>query len=130
LARLDEGSVEVLTFFDLGSSTTFSERPCLGAYLGEVILLETGVWRVVFRAVVFLLRLGWARGIKGDPYSVEVVSDSLTGELSLEEPVSSIRIGSCSECFTGLGALEVLCEAIRKDFLVRFAVGFVVEDLG
>jgi len=51
----------------------------------------------------------------------------LTSELSVEEPVSSIRMGSYSEGFIGL---EVLCEAIRKDFLVGFAVGFVVEDLG
>ena len=61
--------------------------------------METGVWRVVFWAVVFLLRLGLARGIKGDPCSVEAVSDSLIGELSTEEPISSIRIGSCFEGF-------------------------------
>ena len=58
---------------------------------------------------------------------VEADSASLSGELSAEEPISSIRMGSCSEGFTGL---EVLCEAIRKDFIVGFAVGFVVEDLG
>ena len=85
---------------------------------------------MVFRVVVFLLRLGWAGGIKGDPYSVEVVSDSLIGELSAEEPVFSIKIGYCFEGFTDLGALEVLCEAIQKDFLVGFAVGFVVACLG
>jgi len=83
-----------------------------------------------FQAVDFLLRLGLAKGIKGDPCSVEPVFDSLTGELSTEELVSSIRIGSCSEGFTDLGALEVLCEAIQKDFLVGFAVNFVVADLG
>jgi len=85
---------------------------------------------VFFRAVVCLLRLGLAGGIKGDPCLVEAVSDSLIGELSAEEPVSSIRKGSCFEGFTDLGALEVLCEAIRKDFLVGFVVGFVVECLG
>ena len=91
---MGEGSVEVLAFFDLGSSATFSEGPYLGACLGEAFRLETGVWRVVFRAVVFLLRLGWARGIKGDPCSVEPVFDSLTGELPAEEAISSIRIGA------------------------------------
>ena len=96
----------------------------------EAGLLETGVWRAVFWAVMFLLRLGWAGGIKEDPCSVEAVPDSLTGELSVEEPISSIRIGSWSEGFTGLGALEVLCEAMRKDFLVGLTEGFVVEDLG
>jgi len=93
--------------------------------LGYAILLETGVWRVVFRAAVFLLRLGLARGIKGEPCSVEAVFDSLIGELSAEEPVSSIRIRSYFGGFIDLGALEVLCEAIRKDFLM----GFVVECL-
>ena len=72
----------------------------------------------------FEARLG---RIKGDPCSVEAVSDSLIGELSAEEPISSIRIGSCFKSFTYLGALEVLCEAIRKDLLVGFAVGFVVK---
>jgi len=130
VARLGEGSGEVLTFFDLGSSASFSEGPYLGDCLGKAILLETGVWRVVFWVVVFLLGLGWAGGIKGDPCSVEAVSDSLICELSAEEPVSSIRIGSCFKGFTDLGALEVLCEAVRKDFLVDSAVGFMVEGLG
>ena len=44
----------------------------------------------------FEARLG---RIKGDPCSVEAVSDSLIGELSTEEPISSIRIGSCFEGF-------------------------------
>jgi len=127
LARFGKGSVEGLAFFDLGSSASFSEGPYLGACLVEAGLLETGAGRVVFWAVDFLFRLGWAGEIKGDPCSVEADSASLTGELSAEELVSSIRIGSYSEGFTGL---EVLREAIRKDFLVGFAVGFVVEDLG
>jgi len=62
----------------------------LGACLVGAGLLETGLWRVVFQAVVFLLRLGWAGGIKGDPCSVEANSASLTGELLVEEPVSLI----------------------------------------
>ena len=118
----------MLVFFDLGSLAFSSKGPCLGACLVEAGLLEIGVWRVAFEAVVFLLRLGWTGGIKEDPYSVEAVSDSLIGELSAEELVSSIKIGSCSKGFTGLGALKVLCEAIRKDFLVGLAVGFAVED--
>ena len=130
MASLGERSVEVLAFFDLGSSTSFSEGPHLGLCLEEAILLETGVWKVVFRAVIFLLSLGWARGIKEQPCSIKAVYDSLAGELSAEEPVSSIIIGSCSEGFTGLGALEVLCEVIRKDFHMGFAVGFMIEDLG
>jgi len=76
----------------LGSSASFSEGPSLGAYLEEAILLETCVWRVVFRAVVFLLRLGRAGRIKEDPCSVEAISDSLIGELLAKEPVSSIRM--------------------------------------
>ena len=75
----------------------------------EADLLKIGARRVVFRAVDFLFGLGWEEEIKGDPCSVEDDSASLTGDLSAKEPVSLIKIGSCSEGFIGL---EVLYEAI------------------
>jgi len=80
-----------------------------------------------FLAVDLCLRLGLVEEIKGDPYSVEVVPDSLAGVLSAEESMSSIRIGSYLEDFTNLGLLG---EVIQKDFLIGLAEGFVVDCLG
>ena len=65
-----------------------------------------------------------------EPCSVGASLVSLTGEFSMEEPVSSINIGSCSEGLADLGNFDVLLEASRKDFLEGLAVDFGVKDFG
>jgi len=52
---------------------------------------------VVFHAVCFPLGLGLAGGTRVEPCSAGASLASLTGEVLAEEPVSAIKIGSCSE---------------------------------
>ena len=113
----------------LGSIGSFSPGPYVGTYLGDAFRLETGIETVVFWAVCFLLGLGLVGGIRVEPCSVRASPASLTGELSVEKPVSSIKIGSCSEGVAGLDNFEVLLEASRKDFLEGLAVDFREGDL-
>ena len=102
----------------------------MGTYLGEAFRLEIGVETGVFRAVCFLLGLGLAGGTRVEPYSVGRSPASLTGELSVEEPVSSINISSYSEGLADAGNFEVLLEASRKDFLEGLAMDFGIENFG
>jgi len=67
--------------------------------------------------VCFLSGLGLARGTRVEPCSAGASPASLIGELSAEEPVSSIKIGSYSDGLAELDNFEVLLEASRKDFL-------------
>jgi len=76
------------------------------------------------------LGLGLAGGTTVEPCSAGASPTSLTGELSVEEPVSSIKIGSCSEGVAGLGNFEMFLEASRKDLLESFAADFREEDFG
>ena len=59
--------------------------------------VDLGVCEVLFLAVTFLLRLGLVGEIKGDPCSLEVVSEPLAGVLSTKESMSSITMGSSLE---------------------------------
>jgi len=85
---------------------------------------------VVFWAACFLLGLGLAGGTRVEPCSVGASPASLTRELSMEEPISLIKIGSCSEGVIDLYNFGVLLEASRKDFLKSLATDFGVEDFG
>ena len=107
---------------DLGSTGSFSPRPYVGTYLVEAFRLGIGMETVVFHAVCFPLGLGLAGGTRVEPCSAGASPASLTRELSVEEPVSSIKIGSCSEGVADLGNFEVLLEACRKNFLKGLAV--------
>ena len=78
---------------------------------------------MLFLAVDFLLRLGLVGEIRGDPCSVEAVSEPLAGVLSVVESMSSISMGSSLDDWTGL---KVLYEARRDDFLV----GWTEDCLG
>jgi len=80
------------------------------------------------RLYVFFLGLGLAGGTKVDSCSAGASPASLTGELSAEEVVSSIKIGSCSKGLADSGNFEVFLEASRKDILEGLAVDFGVED--
>ena len=79
---------------------------------------------------MFLFGARFGRRDQVEPCSVGASLVSLIGEFSAKEPVSSIKIGSCSEDLADLGNFEVLLEAIRKDFLEDLAVDFGVEDFG
>ena len=96
----------------------------------EAFRLGTGMEAVVFWAACFLLGLGLAGGTRVEPCLAGASPSSLIGELSAEEPVSSIRIGSYLEGLADLGNFEVLLEASRKDFLEGLAVDFGEEDFG
>ena len=58
--------------------------------------------RCSFLTVDFLLRLGLVGVIRGDPCSVEAVSEPLVGVLSAEESMSSTTMGSSLDDWTGL----------------------------
>ena len=85
------GRVEVLARLGLGSAGSFSPGPCVGTCLVEAFRFGTGGEVVVFRAMCFFLGLGLAGGTRVEPYSAGASPGSLIGELSVEEPVSSIR---------------------------------------
>jgi len=59
--------------------------------------VDLGVCEVLFLAVAFLLRFGLVGEIKGDPCSVEAISEPLAGVLSAEESMSSITMWSSLE---------------------------------
>ena len=63
----------------------------------------------------FRLRLGLEGAIRGDPRSMEAVSEPLIGVFLAEESISSTKMGSSLYDWTGL---KVLCDARQKDFLV------------
>jgi len=69
-------------------------------------------------------------GIRVEPCSVGASPASLIKELSVEKPVSSIRIGFCSDGLADLDNFEVLLEACRKDSLEGLAVDFWEENFG
>jgi len=62
--------------------------------LEDVRGVDLRVCEVLVLAVDFLLRLGLVGEIRGDPCSVEAVSDPLARVLSTEESMSSITMGS------------------------------------
>ena len=67
--------------------------------------LDLGVCEVLFLAVAFPLRLRLVGEIKGDPCSVEAVSEPLAGVLSAEESMSSITMGLFLDDWTSLKVL-------------------------
>jgi len=77
----------VLTHLAWGSSGLFAGWSCLEDVRG----VDLGVCEVLFLTVDFLLRFGLKGEIRGDPCSVEAVSDPLARALSIEESMSSIR---------------------------------------
>jgi len=102
----------------------------LGLFAGwscweDVRGVDLGVCEVLFLAVAFFLRLGLGEEIKGDPCSVEAVSEPLAGVLSAEESMSSITMGSSLDDWTGL---KVLWDARQDDFLVSWTEGCLGED--
>jgi len=107
LARLGEGSVEVLALLGLGSSAAFSVEPYLEACLERVFLLEPGLEEGVFRD------FGGCGGLDSvEAYSLSttskaclgaVISDPFVGELSGEDTISSITGGSYLEALVFLG---------------------------
>ena len=101
LSKFGGGAEEVLALLALGSS-----GPCaVGSCLGDVKGADLGACKVVFLAVDFRLRLGLVGAIKGDPYSLEAISEPLAGVLSAEESMSCTRMGSSLDNFTGLKVL-------------------------
>jgi len=76
--------------------------------LEDVRGIDLGVCEVFFLTVDFILRLGLVGVIRGDPCSVEAVSEPLVGVLSAEESMSSTTMGSSLDDWTGL---KVLCDA-------------------
>ena len=65
--------------------------------------------------------------IRGDPCSVEAVSEPLAGILSAKESTSLTIMGLSVDDLTGL---KVLCDARRNDFLVGWTEGLVKDFLG
>jgi len=76
--------------------------------LEDVRGVDLGVCEVLFLAVNFLLRFGLVGVFRGDPCSVEAISEPLAGVLSAEESMSSTTMGSSLDDRTGL---KVLCDA-------------------
>ena len=101
LSKFRGGAEEVLALLALGSSGPFASE----SYLGDVKGVDLGVCKVVFLAIDFRLRLGLVGAIRGDPWSVEAVLEPLARVLSAEETMSSTKMGSSLDDFTGLKVL-------------------------
>jgi len=91
----------VLARLALGSSGLFAGWSCLE----DVRSVDLSVCEVLFLAVNFLLRLGLVGVIRGDPCSVEAVSEPPAGVLYAEELMSSTTMGSSLDDWTGLKVL-------------------------